>query len=192
MAGNFGPDNQRVLDMEQTYTVWVRPGGRLRFRFSFEAYHENATLIYTEDTLEKVAERGNYFRSDDDWELQNNSGADAGFVITGWHKNSPPSSEYVPWYQSRIKVFVQSDKVVSVGFEDIPTDADFNDAVVTVNIWSPPPSPPPPPPPALRARTFVRAATIFVAGAALGLGLRLWRGALNNIFTRRKDTDDDD
>ena len=190
MAGNFGPDNKRVLDMDQTHTVWVRPGGHLRFRFSFEGYHENATLIYTADTLEKVAERGNYSRSDDDWEFENSSAADAGFVITGWHKDTIPGSS-TAWYQSRIKVFVQSDKVVSVGFEDIPTDADFNDAVVTVNIWSLPPSPPPPPPPALRARTFVTAATIFAAGAALGLGLRLWPGASKNIFTRREGTDDD-
>ena len=191
MAGNFGPDNRRVLDMEQTYTVWVRPGGNLRFRFSFEAFHENATLIYTEDALEKVAERGNYLRSDNDWEFQNNSGADAGFVITGWHKDTLPYDS-LAWYQSRIKVFVQNDKVVSVGFEDVPSDSDFNDAVVTVNIWSPPPPPPPSQQPSFRATIFVTAATIFAAGVALVLGLRLWPGGSKNIFTRREDTDDDD
>ena len=186
MAGNFGPDNKQALDLSMTHPVSVRPGGRLRFRFSLEAFNENAAVIYTADTFDKVIERG-HFRGLEDWEFENASKDDAGFVITGWHKNFHPLDPevpmaYEPWFQSIMKVFIETDKTVSVGFEDINDSArDYNDMLVTVNIFQPPP---PPPPPSLRSYVFVGMGPAFVAGTALGLRLTNITGSVRSAGTR--------
>jgi hypothetical protein len=137
MAGNFGPDGKQAMDMAQAHTVTVGPGGSLHFRFSFNAYNENAVIIYDAETLEKVALRENYFRPGDiDFDFQNNEAHPVSFLITGWHKDDLPDA-YLPWHQSIKKVFFENSKAVSVGFEDLGGDLDFDDALVTVNIRGP-------------------------------------------------------
>jgi hypothetical protein len=136
---NFGPDRIAALDLGQTHTVWVPAGGRARFRFSFSAFNENASLIYTEDTLDPVVYRNNLYTRTEDWETTNHERHPKGFVMTGWHKNERYAEyEPTPWYQSRAKVFFSDATKASVGFEDIATDADFDDALITVNIFPPP------------------------------------------------------
>jgi hypothetical protein len=167
------------------------PGARLRFRFSFNALHENAVIIYDADTLERIVDRANAFRvRDDDWEFENHARGGTALLITAWHKDASWNPS-LPWFQSRMKVFVETDKVVSLGFEDAPGAADFDDAVVTVNIWPPPP-PPPPPPPARRARQVVGIAAIFVAGVALGLRILRPANAPKTDITTREGSGPDD
>ena len=190
MPSNFGPDNRQALDLSETMTVHALPGARVRFRFSFNALHENAVIIYDADTLERVVDRAKGFDvRDEDWDYEIHEGGVTAFLVSAWHKDASWNPS-LPWFQSRMKVFVETDKVVSLGFEDAPGAADFNDAVVTVNIW--PPAPPPPPRPARSARQVVGTAAILVAGVALGLQILRAATAPKTDITTREGSEHDD
>jgi hypothetical protein len=112
------------------YTVPARK--RVLFDFSMlnGTWWENAIVIYSRETLEPIVERGNYARNLEDW-ISDNSSSDnpLDYLITAWHKNSPPRSRE-PWHQSNTNKVEQGDNLVITGWSDTNGRSPF-----TANIW---------------------------------------------------------
>jgi hypothetical protein len=125
----YGPDNNSELRFPWAIIVEVPHGKEVHMEFSFNAYWENAVCVYELPALTKVAERGNYGRSSQRWTTPKNTQASfAKYLVTGWHKNSPPDGGQ-PWHQSPGRVQVEQSTLRVIGFED-SSDGDYNDAVV--------------------------------------------------------------
>lgn len=130
-ASNFGPERNAPLNFAWAEQFDVPAGKRAICRFSFNAWFENAVMIYDVDQdYQLIAERGNYSRHAEEIELRNH----ARYIITGWHKNSPPQARS-PWYQSPKRVFVRNDRDLVAGFEDAGQD-DYDDGLVTISFRS--------------------------------------------------------
>ena len=127
----FGPDGTKQIDFAGTHTITVLPTQRLILRFSVNAWWENAILIYSKQTLQLLAERGNYSRSLTDYITDNSANPEPlEILVTAWHKTSPPKASN-PWIQStRFKV-TEGDHILIVGFNDGGQDFFFENAVVT-------------------------------------------------------------
>jgi hypothetical protein len=129
----FGPDNNLPMNYNQTISIIVPPKHQAHMLFSTDAAWENAICIYLGDTQEKVSERGNYGRKLNDWSTPiNNTSHPIRYVISGWHKNTPPNGGQ-PWHQSPAKVALHTPDAKAIGFED-GADADFNDIVALVKV----------------------------------------------------------
>lgn len=128
----FGPDNNLEMDFTRTYALVVPPQQRAIIDFSSQAAWENAVCIYQLGQADnKIAERGNYSRTLARWDSGVNTGlGNITFLISGWHKNSPPAGNK-PWYQSPGKVVLQTALDVVFGFED-GADGDYNDIVAFI------------------------------------------------------------
>lgn len=130
---NWGPDRNLSLDEGKYHVVIVPANHRAEFHFSCHAWYENAAIIYAHDPTDPqvFAERGNYSRSLLDWHAPIVP-HEAHYMITGWHKPSPPNHRN-PWVQSPRLVLQDSPRYVEVGFED-GSDFDYNDMLVTITI----------------------------------------------------------
>ncbi|MGF7533640.1 hypothetical protein AAGG74_07845 [Bacillus mexicanus] len=129
----YGPDNSKELIANQIGWVRVPCGHRAEFHFASEAHYENAICIYPQHSDHKLAERGNYNRSLNDFSTpENNSNQDVWYRVTGWHKNSPPHGSY-PWVVSSIKNDSPASNLYEFGFEDAGGE-DYDDMKCTVNI----------------------------------------------------------
>jgi hypothetical protein len=126
-ASNFGPERNAPLNFAWSERFEVPPGKRAICRFSFNAWFENAIMLYdVSNDYQLIAERGNYSRPQDEVELRQ----PGIYIITGWHKNSPPRASS-PWFQSPKRVFVSNPRDLVVGFEDAGQD-DYDDGLITV------------------------------------------------------------
>lgn len=135
---NKGPDRNLEINWGWSHRVIIHPRTKVVYRFSFDAWFENAAIIYDFEFLEPLAERGNHSRTSDDFEFKNESDYAVEHIITGWHKASPPKASK-PWYHSPKLVFpMQTEKVVMVGFSNDKAKAGntdpyfFNDSLVSV------------------------------------------------------------
>jgi hypothetical protein len=130
----FGPDNNLPLDYTKTVSISVPPGHLAKMLFSGDAAWENAICIYLRDKPdEKIAEKGNYGRQLSDWNTPtNNTRSTVTYLITGWHKNTPPNGNQ-PWHQSAQKIVIQTPDMKVIGFED-GADADYNDIMAVARI----------------------------------------------------------
>ncbi|MEB7455148.1 hypothetical protein [Lysinibacillus sphaericus] len=135
---NQGPERNAGIKWEWAHRVIINPGAKVIYRFSFDAWFENAVIIYDMEFLDPLAERGNYSRTMDDFEFKNDSNKHVEHIITGWHKGSPPKASK-PWYHSPKLVFpMQTEKVVMVGFSDDQANDGktdpyyFNDGLVSI------------------------------------------------------------
>lgn len=128
----YGPDNSKEMNFTWVHAVQVPQGGRIVIDFSSQAAWENAICIYQLHTGDdKIAERGNHGRSLSRWVSEPNQGlATVTYLISGWHKNTPPNAG-APWHQSRGKIVLQTGSDVVFGFEDAG-DNDYNDIVAFV------------------------------------------------------------
>ncbi|PQZ46481.1 hypothetical protein CQZ94_29295 [Bacillus sp. MYb209] len=138
MAGNvFGPDNNKGIidDLEHIGWVTVPPGKRVKFTFGSSANWENCICIYNADTGNPIKkhEAGTPPRHLVEWTTdENTTGQNVAYRVTGWHKESGPSSG-APWIQSRVKENpFQTDQgnFQTYGFED-RNDNDFDDIWAT-------------------------------------------------------------
>jgi hypothetical protein len=128
----FGPDGSKQIDFGGSHTITVPPRQRLLLRFSFSARWENAIIVYSKQTLEQLAERGNYNRSLEDF-ITDNSGSEEPLeiLITAWHKTSTPDAK-VPWIQSKEFKVSNKGNATTIGFNDGGQDFSFENAMVTV------------------------------------------------------------
>ena len=133
----WGPDGTLSLDESQIYEVKVPANHRAIFQFSADAWWENACIIYPSRPRQpqKYAERGNYTRRLDNWTAPVIDTEDKYYIITGWHKDSPPNASK-PWHQSKIQIneVATTEIFHEVAFEDIHSSAGFDDLRVTVTI----------------------------------------------------------
>jgi hypothetical protein len=127
----FGPDRTKQIDFGGTHTILVPPTQRILLRFSFSAWWENAILLYSKQTLQLLAERGNYNRSRDDY-ITDNSGSDEPLelLVTAWHKKSPPKAS-ASWHQSKRFKLSEGDHILIIGFNDDGQNHFYENAVVT-------------------------------------------------------------
>lgn len=130
---NWGPDRSLALDSGKVHVVTVPANHRAEFQFSCNAWYENAAIIYADDPTDPqvLCERGNYSRSLSDWNAPI-VGIEAKYMITGWHKDSPPNHRNA-WIQSERLIHADTSRYVEIGFEDA-SDYDYNDVLVTVSI----------------------------------------------------------
>lgn len=126
-GNNWGPGRNLVLNQIWAKVVKVPANKVARVTFSFNAWYENAILIYDEETNQLLAERGNGpYRHAQDWASDISPNV-KGYIVTGWHKNGP-ANHRLPWIQSPNRVFIDSSHYVQIGFEDAEQD-DFDDGL---------------------------------------------------------------
>jgi hypothetical protein len=129
----YGPDNDNELIFGHALLIVVPPGATARVSFAFQVARHNAIIIYRADDLSRLAERGNYGRSVDEWASpRNDNGRPRTYLVTGWHKHVGPDGAQ-PWLQSTGRQVLASPTGPIHGFED-PSDADYNDAVAIVRV----------------------------------------------------------
>ena len=135
---NYGPEHNSVINWDSSHRIVINPGVKVIYRFSFDAWVENAVIIYSMPLLEPIAERGNYSRSTDDFEFKNETDKHIEHIITGWHKASPPKASK-PWYHSpKLVLVMQTSRVEMVGFSNDQANVGkkdpnlFNDGLVSV------------------------------------------------------------
>lgn len=133
----WGPDGTLSLNENEVYEIKIPKNHRAVFRFSADAWWENACIIYPSQPRESEAYaiRGNYGRHLSDWQAPVSSSREQYFIITGWHKDSPPKASK-PWHQSKIRIDEESTngRFYEVSFEDIHSSDGFDDLRVTITI----------------------------------------------------------
>ena len=132
----WGPDGTLGLDEGQAYEFKVPARCRATLQFSADAWWENVCIIYPSRPRlpQKYCERGNHFRSLANWVAPVRE-EDTYYVITGWHKDSPPRAG-IAWHQSKIMVHEESTSEAfhEVSFEDVHSSEGYDDLRVTVTI----------------------------------------------------------
>ncbi|AWK89908.1 hypothetical protein [Azospirillum thermophilum] len=114
----------------------VPPGKFLRLSFQFNAAWENMIWICNANTRELLQNRGNYFRSRDDFVTD--IGRISAVGLVAYHKLiSPEASDAgdYPWRQSPMAVIRDDGVVAVVGFND-EGGPGFNQAVCVVSTVS--------------------------------------------------------
>lgn len=99
-----GPDGNELINLSDGFVVKIQvpTGKRLNVGFNVSGYNENDIIVYLEDTLFPVVERGNYGRSQAFWQSDPNLAPfPETYVISGWNKESPPDGGK-PWRQTPI------------------------------------------------------------------------------------------
>jgi hypothetical protein len=114
---NYGPDGNLEINWQWSRLVRIKPKERVVYRFSFNAWFENVIIVYSIEHLDRLAERGNYSRTTDDFEFINHEMNSIEHIITGWHKPSPPRAKS-GWLHSPKHEFQGAPKVDFVGFSD--------------------------------------------------------------------------
>jgi hypothetical protein len=116
-SGNYGPARDLPIKWPWSHRIAIKPGHKVVYRFSFNAWFENAVIVYSYPQLDELAARGNYSRSQDDYEFVNRGDVEVEHVITGWHKPSPPDA-HEPWLHSPKYVHPGTPVVDIIGFAD--------------------------------------------------------------------------
>jgi len=136
----YGPAGD--LPIGTNYFRFIHPAGsRTVVSFDVPAWNEFAIDIYPSTALdgpgvEKLAERGNYDRSRDDWTIDYQE--DFEWILTGWAKESPPDW-HKPWRQAYVGTGDVSDSISGgthtlttvVPFGDLP-NGEYGAAFITV------------------------------------------------------------
>lgn len=139
---NYGPDRTLDIKWPWVYRVEIKPKQRIRYRFSFAAWFENAVIVYSMPYLTLLAERGNYSRSTEDFDFVNEESTTVEHIVTGWHKPSPPRASK-PWLHSPKHRFQGTPNVDIIGFADDqgrekqhpkPTDL-YRNALVSIEYY---------------------------------------------------------
>jgi hypothetical protein len=121
MASLQGPDETLPINLSNGFVarVQVPPGKRLNLGFNVSGFNENAIIVYLEDTLFPVVERGNYNRSQAFWQSDPNlGGSPERYVISGWNKQSPPDGDR-PWFQSGVTATSPNEFTTISTFQDL-------------------------------------------------------------------------
>jgi len=116
-----GPDRNLAINLSDAFVtrIHVPTGKRLNVGFNVSGFNENAVIVYLEDTLFSVVERGNYNHPQDFWQSDPNlAGFPETYVISGWNKESPPDGGK-PWRQSTVTVIFQNQFTTQVTFQDL-------------------------------------------------------------------------
>lgn len=99
----FGPDNSLDLDISKSFMVDIPSGYKGIFYSQIdgdEPEWQQAICVYSMFSGAKVLEFGNYSRRNQTAvEIVNKSNQIYSYLITGWHKSSPPRAE-VSWEQT--------------------------------------------------------------------------------------------
>jgi hypothetical protein len=101
----FGPNNNLPLDLSISYLIEVPVGYGLSVDSSNHGEWECVSCIYSLQSGAKIWETGNYERAPLDgvtytvWGVSNYSHDTMSFLITAWHKKSPPNENEV-WHQT--------------------------------------------------------------------------------------------
>ncbi|MFM2002261.1 MAG: hypothetical protein RI963_1687 [Planctomycetota bacterium] len=126
-GNNWGPGRNLVLNRIWAKVIKVPANKVARVTFSFNAWYENAIIIYDEETNQLLAERGNgAYRHAQDWASDISPNV-KGYIVTGWHKNGP-ANHRLPWIQSPNRIFIDTSHYVQIGFEDAGQD-DYDDGL---------------------------------------------------------------
>lgn|GEM_PF-1506676 len=132
----YGPDNKNQLFDNQIAWIKVPPGCRAEFSFSSNAAWENAVCIYSQNSVDKLVEKGNsHGRNLNEYATpENNTHQDTLYRVTGWHKEGSDEPRY-PWIQSGFRTLINENnaRVLTYGFED-SGGSDYDDMIVSVKI----------------------------------------------------------
>lgn len=116
-----GPDGNLAIIFNNDFVtrIPVPTGKRLNLGFDVSGFNENDIIVYLEDTLFPVVERGNYNRSQAFWQSDPNlAGSPEIYVISGWNKELPPNGGK-PWRQSGNTVTFQNQFTTVITFQDL-------------------------------------------------------------------------
>ena len=121
MASLQGPDGNLPIILTDGFVtrIQVPNGKRLNAGFNVSGFNENDIIVYLEDTLFPVVERGNYNRSQAFWQSDPNLAPfPETYVISGWNKESPPDGGK-PWRQSTVTVVFRDQFTTVMTFQDL-------------------------------------------------------------------------
>jgi hypothetical protein len=116
-----GPDGSLPLNHSDGFVarIAVPTGRRLNVGFNVSGFNENDVMVYLEDTLFCVVERGNYNRSQAFWQSDPNlARAPEVYLISGWNKESPPDGGK-PWRQSPATTIPVNGFTTVIDFHDL-------------------------------------------------------------------------
>jgi len=147
MAEDFdnGPSGI-VAKPDWRYIAPIPQGTFLRLSFQFNALWENMIWICNANTHEKLADRGNYSRSRDQFVTDENTQFSPNFAIglVAYHKLvSPDVGAGYPWRQSPMAILQDDGKTTVIGFND-EGGPGFNQAICAITRVggvTPPPGP---------------------------------------------------
>ncbi|WP_459500653.1 hypothetical protein [Bacillus sp. C1] len=99
----FGPEDSVPLgnlDIGNTFVVDTPSEHTATFKSKIDGQWEQAICIYSMFSGAKVSEFGNYSRKHNtELVIKNNSSEIISYLLTGWHKQSPPGSGII-WEQT--------------------------------------------------------------------------------------------
>jgi hypothetical protein len=98
-----GPDSSIPINLDDQHVVRMRVSRNRRLRIDVGGWglYENAVIVYLEDTLFPVVERGNYNRSSEVWISDPILEEGETYLISGWSKESRPDGGK-PWRQNTV------------------------------------------------------------------------------------------
>jgi len=115
--------------------ITVPKGRYVEMQFTFNAAWENMVFVCTEQTGERIAVKGNYFRDREKFVSPIDRDRDIKYLVVAFHKDTSPDDHNAPnhpWRQSPMKITFLRDGLQRIGFND-GGGPNFDNALVTVH-----------------------------------------------------------